>query len=281
MFINTKCLLEACKNLKLEHRLVDPKSNFIEVIINKRPYFSVNNSCPLNSASDVNLTKDKDFTYKTLNGVINMPKTYSYLDPNTPDQFKKYLKFNSYDEILKDITSKFKFPVIIKMNQGSRGINIFKCSTQEEVNKSIRTILNHNSQYYDYVALAQEFIDIEEEYRVIVLDGKIEFAYIKNNKIAKFVGNLSPLHFEGANSILIQDSEKIAKLQKFIDPIFSKLAIRYSGLDVVLSKNNELFLLELNSKPGFEYFARDNGTELIVQLYEKVLKKLSLYTDNI
>ena len=53
-----------------------------------------------------------------------------------------------------------------------------------------------DGMHYDYIFLAQEYISIAQEYRVLVYDNELQFVYLKDNSEADFTGNISPLHFE-------------------------------------------------------------------------------------
>ena len=51
-------------------------------------------------------------------------------------------------------------------------------------------------------------------------------------------------------------------------------SFEWIGLDIAKDKNNEWWILELNTRPGFSYFIRDNGDEKIVEMYEKLLNRI-------
>ena len=160
------------------------------------------------------------------------------------------------------------------MNKGSHGDNVFLCKTAEEVDHAINKIFDSNSKFYDYIALAQEYLPIQKEYRVIIFREKIIFAYEKNIEEAQFVGNLSPLHWENSRAILVKDEGLINEFKNFISPIFTQLDLIFGGLDIVIDKDNQMWLIELNSKPGFEYFVACNGYDEVVKMYEILLRDL-------
>jgi glutathione synthase/RimK-type ligase-like ATP-grasp enzyme len=219
---------------------------------------------------------DKDFTYKLLKDLVKIPSSIAYLDPNVKEKNKKYLKLKNIQDILNNIQQNFTLPLIIKRNRGCEGNNVFLCKTPEEISEKLEIIFNQNSKNYDYIALAQEFIQIEREFRVVVVYNQIELIYEKDNHNADFVGNLSPLHYENSKAVIIQDSDLKDRITKFINPILTKLDLNFVGLDITLDKNGELFLIELNSNPGFKHFVDDNGEGEIVKLYIKALQIYNL-----
>jgi len=204
-----------------------------------------------------------------------MPKTKGYFDPCPKDvKYTDYVAQPNYEAITESICSEFSFPLIVKMNSGQQGTNVFKCSTKEEVSSALAAIFDHNSQHYDFVALAQEYIQPKAEYRVIVFRGKVLLAYEKNIESATFVGNLSPLHYENATAIQIQDIELLQRLQECVAPIFPILNLEFTGIDIILGTDNQLYIIELNSRPGFTLFEKDNSDEPLVLMYEKILSEL-------
>lgn len=262
MIANIQCLITACEELDIPHSFLDKNQNCVRIV--RRPasniYF-INASNPLNDESVAVLVKDKEFSYNTLKDVVRMPHTKAYFDP-AHDEYGLYKTFNSQKEIVKDISKSFVLPLMMKKNAGSRSTCIFLCKTKKEVEKAIKTIFDQKNKDYDYVALAQTYIPSTTEYRVIVLDGKIELTYEKN--------------LEKAEARIITDPEIITKLQNFVDPIFKTIPLRWSGLDIIEDTDRNLYLLELNSKPGFGYFLQNNDKKIIVEIYKKILKKLKI-----
>ena len=271
MDTNIRCLIKACKIEGLKFEQLHSTQNL--VLIEDKHLF-VNWSTPLISHSTYRLLVDKDYLYTILNGVIDMPKTKAYLAPSNDPRFSKYRSYNNVSEIASDIEEHFSYPFIIKKNQGSLGSNVFLVKNSQETLTALTTIFNENSKDWDFVALAQEYIERAAEYRIVTLDNQIELAYLKDTTHASFCGNLSPLHWSGGKAVKITDSSLLQKLSDFIAPIFSRLDLAFCGIDVIQSKSGELKLIEINGSPGFEHFCNDNGDEDIVKLYRKILKRL-------
>lgn len=269
MMVNIECVIKACEGLGIEYKVLDEHSNFIEICSTPAHYF-IQTKTPLSTSDFVEICKDKDYTYKLLKDFVRMPKTKSYLDPYIAPEYDEYRGFASYDQILTDIQKEFSLPLIIKKNKGSVGRNVFLCKTVTELNDAVRVVLDHNSKHYDYVVLAQEKLDIAQEYRVVVYKNKVEFAYLKDNSKAKFTGNLSPLHWEGAKASLVNDDLHI-KFQEIVSAIAERLDLKWAGLDLVYDVNGDWYLVEINSHPSFSKYVEDNGDQRVVELYRKVL----------
>jgi len=272
---NTRCLAEACRRLKLPVKSRDENGNLLSVEIGGRRFFFANYSTPFNSDAVSKIAKDKEFTYRILKDVVPMPRTAGFFDPSydsVPDRPKA--AFRSVEEITRSVLDNFSLPVIIKMNSGDRGVNVFLSRSGAEVQNAIGEIFLKQSRHYDYIALAQDYVPPAREFRAVVFRGRVVLLYEKDFSRAKFVGNLSPLHWEGARAVHVADKEAIADFEKLLTPIFSALPVEFSGLDVLEGKDGRRWLLEMNSQPGFFYFVRDNGEEPVVRMYEKILTVL-------
>lgn len=267
-----KCLKTACDDLKIKYSYIGDNPRAIIVKSNSRELFFINSTTSLNSHAHAYTADDKFFTYKLLENVIRMPKTVSYLDPYCRPEYQKLAKFSSFDSIAENIIQRIGLPCIVKRNRGFHGINVFRCISTYEIENSIKTIFNHDSKDYDYVALAQEEIVSKHEYRVVVFDNKIQFMYEKDTTEAKIIDNISPFHQENAKAVLVKDSKLIQDMQQFIDPIFDRFPIRFAGLDVIRDNRGDLYLIEINSSPGFDYFIRDCGEGEVVELYKTMLQ---------
>lgn len=200
-----------------------------------------------------------------------MPRTISFVDPDPAEVYVRYVVERSIDEIVERCESEFDYPMIIKKNSGSQGEHVYRCEDMRGSEEAFRQIFAKNSPLYDHIALAQETVDVEREYRVTVLNRKIEIIYLKDNSRARFVGNLSPLHWKGAKAVLIDDKGLKSRIEKFIAPIFSVIDLEYSGLDIAIDSSGEMWLFEINSHPAYDHLVEDNGEEVLVNLYERIL----------
>ena len=271
---NLQCLQKACNNLKINYKIHHSSENIFELIINNKSYLFTNWSTPLNRHSNIQLNRDKDYFYTFFKDIIKMPETKSYFNPHSDPKYEKFLEQNSIAKIITDIESNFTYPMIIKKNQGSWGTNVFKISERHKLEKALLDIYNRFSSSYDYIALAQQYLDIESEYRVVFFNGKLQFCYRKDIEEATYIGNLSPFHHEGAKAVLLTDRELLDRIQNFCSPIFEKLDISYCGIDILIDKQNIMWLLETNSSPGYDNIIRFGHESIVVELYETIIKYL-------
>ncbi len=275
MLTNIRLCIEACKQLNIDWEILHPNQNLLRIKINNNKiYYFVNYSTPFILQSTDKIFKDKEYTYQLLKQRVNLPNTRAFLSPFCNDKYQKYLNFPDIESILESINETFSLPVIIKRNSGAGGNNVFLCQNLEQVKLYLQQIFNINSKNYDYIALAQEYIDISHEYRAVFFNNELLLLYEKNKAEAKFVGNLSPLHWEGAKAVHITETSLISDIESFVQPIFQEVTLNYAGVDIVRDRNGKYWLIELNSHPSYDIFIRDNSEEIIINLYKKMLNSL-------
>jgi len=227
---------------------------------------------PFNNGSLDTIAKDKDFSYELLSGEIKMPKTKAYLDPNCDKKYSHYILKNSLEDIVVDIEENFSYPVVVKMNRGHMGIHVYKCKDRDFAIKAFNEIFNKEQQYYDYIVLVQEFVEIKKEYRVIWFKGEIILLYEK--VCDKKNINLSPFHNSESKAVLINDKKIKGDIFKFLLKSTNLEKFEYLGIDVVQIKDESFVLIELNSQPAFNFFVRDNGESDLVEMYKKILNNI-------
>ncbi|MBN3924584.1 YheC/YheD family protein [Nostoc sp. NMS4] len=274
MLDNISLLIKACENLKIDYEVIHPAENLVKIKLNNKQHYFCNYSTPIINQAVAQIIKDKEYTYHILNKKVKLPRTVGFLSPFCDLQYKSYLKFPSLEDIILEIKENFETPVIIKRNSGASGHNVFLCKNINEIETALKEIFNMNNKY-DYVALAQEFIDIKSEYRAVFLNKELVLLYEKDITDAKFVGNLSPLHWQGAKARYINNPQILSDIANFTKPIFEELDLDYGGLDIVLDRDNQYWLIEINSHPNFGIFIRDNGEESVLKIFEKMLISLA------
>ena len=153
---------------------------------------------------------------------------------------------------------------------------VFLCQKKAEIANYLHKIFDVNSKDYDYVALAQEYIKIDCEYRAIFFQQKLLLLYEKDKCQATYTGNLSPLHWEGAKAHQITNTKIISEIENFVQPIFHELPVNYAGFDIAIDNNKNYWLIEINSAPNYDIFTRDNDPKIVVKMFQEMLKGLTL-----
>ncbi|MEG3898839.1 MULTISPECIES: YheC/YheD family protein [unclassified Microcoleus] len=274
MLTNISLVLEACQELKIPYEILHPSQNLIRIKHGGEDYFFVNYMMPFTSASIAQILKDKEYTYQLLNGKINTPKTLSFVSPHCEEKYKKYLSFPDIESMVLEVDKNFALPVILKRNRGSGGNNVFLCESRDQIKQAVEIIFDIQSKDYDYVALAQEYIEIEHEYRAVFCKEKLVVLYEKDKSQAEFAGNLSPLHWEGATAKHIINANLMSEIEAFVKPVFAEIAINYAGFDIALDTKGAYWLIEINSSPNYDIFVRDNDRQIVVTMFKNILESL-------
>ena len=273
MLTNISIAIAACEKLSIPYQIMHPNQNLVRFATDNKYYYFVNYTPPFNNQDIALILKDKEYTYCVLKDIINMPRTQGFLSPFVEGKYREYLKLDNFELIKDKIVSDFPLPAIVKRNRGSAGHNVFICRQPDDVKSSLEAIFDINKRGYDYVALAQEYIEISHEFRAVFFAKKLRLLYEKDNSNASFAGNLSPLHWEGAKARHITDAPQLAAIQQFVEPIFSQLPINYGGFDVAIDKNGQYWLLEINSSPNFSIFVRDNKKQIAIDMFAEMLEE--------
>ncbi len=277
--ISQLALIKACKELNIQYEIIHKHQILVKVTLpNKTNLFFTHHYKAFNREDIVKICKDKDLSYTILAPHIKVPKWKSYLAPNLNEKYLPLLDFPTRKAIANDIEKNFKYPVVLKRNFGSQGHNVYLCNNRADILSALRRIFSRSRKFgaFDYIAIAQEYIKIKKEYRVIAYKRKLMFAYEKNIDDAVFVGNLSPLHWENAKGVLVQDANILEKLEAFSQGVFNAIPINFVGLDIAIDENGEFFIIEINNSPGMGIGAGSFGMDPIVRMFKYILKDLSV-----
>ncbi len=277
MVESQKALIQACENLGLKYEIIHKDQISVKVKAGKYNLYYTHWHNPYNRTDTRRIAKDKDLSYTLLKDVVNIPKWKAFIDPDIEKSYPNYTDIGtiySYDEIINIIEKNFKYPLIIKPNMKSMGINVAKVDDRDETKNALQAIFDLNNRYYDYIAIAQQKIDIAHEYRVTTFRSKVVLAYEKSIKEAKFIGNLSPLHWDGGKAIHIIDEDLIQKFEDFCKPIHSLIDLEYAGYDIAIDTNGKMWLIEVNGNPAVGHFIKDCGMDAIIRKDEIILRQL-------
>ena len=275
MIANLRALIKACENTGVDYKCTHSSQRLVEVWINRRCHLFISCITPLNYQSLGRCFLDKDYFYTVFRDAIQMPRSQAFLNPDGEPRYAPYVKQKNLAEILDAIEAYFGYPAIVKRNSGQGGENVFQVNHRSEAKAALQAIFDPDNQRSDRIALAQEYLHIATEYRVIYLNGSLSFAYEKNIDRAECVGNLSPLHWAGAKAIVVEDETLLSQIERFCQPLFEKTKISFCGLDVAVDRERKWWLIEANSCPNFAKVIADGGEYKVIEMYEQMLALLS------
>ena len=255
----------------------------------KNNMFILGNKFPNNNASIEQICNDKS-ALSDLLGYYNIPHVvhHYYLSPlvNVSDNDENSV----FEEGIKLLNKYNK--LVCKVNRGTGGKNIYKVSNKSELENAILNIFSVTNSL-----TVSPYYEIEDEYRVLVLNKKIRYAF---KKIRPFVtgDGVSPLYKlinelpnksiitpnedldlnyipkinekviiswkhnlgQGASPKLVND-EEIINLQNIAIKCANELDINFASIDIIKTtiegKVNYL-VLEINSGVMIESFSNYN-----------------------
>ncbi|KND47279.1 MAG: Cyanophycin synthase [Parcubacteria bacterium C7867-004] len=198
----------------------------------KKGYFKYN-SLDLNTLGASEIAKDKDYAnlflakagYPTVPGKAFYSKELSAMVEMPYDLEAPY----HYAQTL-------GFPVIVKPNSGSQGVDVRLVYMKSELNKALRAVFNR-----DRIALVQKYVS-GRDYRIVVLDTEVMCAY-ERIPVSVTGDGKSALRIliDRKKRTLVRSGRKVSLDAR--DPaILQKLKRAGLTLDSVIAKDERVFL---------------------------------------
>lgn len=215
--------------------------------------------------------------------------------------------FKNYDKKeVETLFCKYNKEVVIKINTGTCGKDVYKVNKIEELFKLLDDLLNNN-----FSLSLCPYVNIKNEYRVILLDDEVLLTYGKikpvvygdgKKSIKDLLIEFNPYYFnkidnlpkkklktnefyeyswkfnlyQGAMPFLEIDDKIKKKIIKEGLKIAKKLNLRFCSLDFVIDDNDNLLLMEANSGVMMDNFIKiiPNGMDIAKDIYRKVINKM-------
>lgn len=170
-----------------------------------------------------------------------MPITLSYLNKD----------YEYYEKILYDLIDDY---VVIKPNQGSSGIDVYKTNSILDAKKILNKIYSYGN------ACISKYYEVETEYRVIVFNGNIRICYEKCTD--NWIHNLS----NGAipKNVMYDD-----EIKKIVKKIYKIIGAPIMAIDIIYA-DGKMLILEINGGLMVDRFAVN---------YENYVMAKELYKD--
>lgn len=199
--------------------------------------------------------------------IIDQLESYGRPTSKVESILRRTAKFNQPNTSVVTTASlvpeEIKYPVVAKPTHGASGKSVQTCKSFSEL-KDYLSNRDGFSAYSGYGTLVQEELNIDAEYRVMVVDGLALGCAIKEGggnaaKGAKF------LKYNGKNTSKIIDlAERVSKYLKQ----------DISGVDIIESKG-KLYLIECNRNPQFSEFDRATDTNSATPIAKMLLDRVS------
>lgn len=145
--------------------------------------------------------------------------------------------------------------IVIKPNNGARGINVFQIITPDQIPPVLKKIFHQS-----YSASMCPFYDILREFRVILLDNEARLVYDKvRGKDWRF--NLQ----QGARAVDVEDEGLRRYLVELAQRAARALGLRFCSVDIIETAEHERLVMEINSGVMTEHYLEQHPDK-----YDKV-----------
>lgn len=232
--------------------------------------------------------------------VIKHKIVYNYSNKN------EYAKNNNTYLEIKKYFYKNNENVVLKPNSGTCGNDVYHIKNESELKEKTSELLNR----YFSISICP-YYEISSEYRVIVLNDEAVLVYEKirpiiygdgKKSINELLRNFNPYYFNeniDIDSKILDINEKYEYSWKFnlskgaicnleIDVRIKniiinlallsskKIGLRFGSVDIIHTKNDEYYVLEMNSGVMMDNFINmvPNGYNIAKSIYKKAIKAL-------
>lgn len=209
-----------------------------------------------NRADFIKLCDDKMLTFiRCANEGIRMPKTIAGPLVYTDLQESNY-------KFLDAVVDELSLPMVVKKVYGSLGEGVYLVKTKEELRNLYTQIARNPIIFQEYVKDS-----VGQSIRVLIIDGKVFGSFIRKN-----TGDFRSNFGETAGSQTLKEK---AKYEGFAQEIADKLNIEYAGIDLLIYKDKQPILCEINSNAFFEEFEKVTKLDVAKAVADMVIKKVN------
>lgn len=209
-----------------------------------------------NSSFAIKLCDDKALTHMHLmKSGIRMPRTI--MPP-----FTYFAEYQDLD-FTKDIESKLGFPMVIKARKGSFGKQVHLATTHEELVHIINSYPANSLLFQEYISSSKG-----RDIRIHIVGGKYITAMYRYSTNNDFRANVT----NGAHMKPYTPTKE--QIQMAIISC-KELGLDFAGVDILIGKNDEPILCEVNSNAHFINIYKCTGVNIADSIFEYIIKDLS------
>lgn len=169
-------------------------------------------------------------------------------------------------EILKTKKEEIQFPIILKKARGSHGKQVYIMKSWEE----LIGFFEDNKSEHIGMYLIQDYIEQDDEtktdFRIITVGNEVIGAYKKVAPQGSITTNLG----SGGHAEPVDMTDELFEIGK---SVIAATGMDFTGIDVIVDKNNKPYILEVNSAPQFQGFEKATGINLAKKILLYLLDK--------
>lgn len=288
-------LKDICNKRGIKFTLI---SNGLLTILEKegKTRYLIGTKFDLNNQAVGNICDDKYALYSVLS-YFNIPVAKHLLINKSynKEEILKFWKDNNFD-------------VVVKSNTGKCGDDMYHVTNEKELFEKINELLN---RFYS-ISLSP-YYEIENEYRTIVLNGKVELVYGKikpviigdgKKSIYELLCEFNPIYFKNKKEVLkfnkvlnlgetyeynwqfnlskgslpfiSKNEDLINKIKTLALKTTETVNLKFVSVDIIKLNTGELLVLEVNSGVTLAHFMEfvENGENIAIEIYSKVIDEM-------
>nr|VFJ66483.1 MAG: Glutathione synthase/RimK-type ligase, ATP-grasp superfamily [Candidatus Kentron sp. DK]VFJ68961.1 MAG: Glutathione synthase/RimK-type ligase, ATP-grasp superfamily [Candidatus Kentron sp. DK] len=192
---------------------------------------------------------------------------------NVPSPLTEIVDHHASEEKLNALERIFRYPMVLKMPESSFSQGVFKVRNRTELRERLDHLL-----HFSALALAQEYLYTEFDWRVGVLNGRAIYAcrYYMAPGHWQIYNHDSKRHFSGG-----YDSLPTFEVPKPILDVALRACKAVGnglyGVDIKVAENRP-YVMEVNDNPNIDHKVEDGyiGEELYMQVMAEFLRRLEL-----
>lgn len=169
---------------------------------------------------------------------------------------------------LNPVKLRLEFPLIIKPSSGYKGKSVSLIRNYNELDVFLKDIKEYDWQINNlgYGYIIQEYLEIKHEYRVIVIGGR------SLGCVEKFqTDNIVARNYAQGGQFVIANDNKAEKLAEEVSLLTHQ---SISGVDIVVTKSDEYYVLECNRNPSYSEFSKITQIDVSSEIC-KFMKKIA------
>lgn len=161
------------------------------------------------------------------------------------------------------------FPLVVKPDIGGFGKRVHLARDELELRQISESIFELAPSYQRYV-YAQKYCDIKHDLRVFILDGRV-LAVIErvNDKKTSISKNVAQGGIGICHALNSAEEALVAKVTQALPP-------GYFGVDILVTRNGECFVCEVNASCKFSETAKVTGVDIATKIVEAAIERMSV-----
>ena len=271
---NLECVVEAGLRQGLTCDWISDDGTRLKLSGGRRPLRFWRNKHPFNDYVEARLAEDKAYQYEDFAAAgLPVPDTLKLFNPLADARFDRYKTHATVAEIVKEVMTRFDFPLLVKKCHSSLAQGVFLEHNATDLGQRLESLFA-NSGFLDNIALVQQYV-AGPEYRIVASHDELLLAYRKESEAVGADGDLNPLHQATGRAVRVEDAALLAQMQQLTAQVADVFSLGFYAIDLIHGADG-FSIIEINPNPMCYAYNRDNGRRDFIRLYERLLTQFAL-----